>query len=129
MRCLIPPCIALVLSVGGLWSADPARVAAQEAGGKTAASFVGTKAGQEWSDNGLKIKFCWCPAGKFTMGSPKDEKDRGDDEDQVSVTISRGFWLGKYEVTQGEWKALMDSAPWSGKKSVKEGDTYPAANL
>ena len=57
--------------------------------------FVGTKAGQAWDGNALKMRFCWCPAGKFTMGSPKNEKDRYDDEDQVSVTLTRGFWLGR----------------------------------
>jgi len=35
----------------------------------TAVAFsVGTKAGQEWSSNGLKMKFCWCPPGTFLMG-------------------------------------------------------------
>jgi sulfatase modifying factor 1 len=66
--------------------------------------FAGTKPGQEWSDNGLKTKFCWCPAGKFTMGSPK-----GLYEDQAEVTLSRGFWLGKYELTQGEWRQIMET--------------------
>src|SRR5262245_34028909 len=60
-------------------------------------TFAGGKAGQERSDNGLKMKLCWCPAGRFTMGSPKEERLSRDDEAQVSVTISRGFWLGKYE--------------------------------
>src|SRR5262245_65164824 len=107
MKCLFSPYVALVLAALGLQCADRARVVAQETRGKTVEGFAGTKAGQEWSDNGLKMKFCWCPAGKFTMGSPKDEKDRGADEDQVSVTISRGFWLGKYEVTQGGWGKIM----------------------
>ena len=31
----------------------------------------GKMAGDEQSDNGLKMKFCWCPPGKFTMGSPQ----------------------------------------------------------
>ena len=49
-------------------------------------SFAGKKAGDQWDGNGLKMKFGWCPAGKFTMGSPKDDKDRFDNEDQVQVT-------------------------------------------
>jgi formylglycine-generating enzyme required for sulfatase activity len=41
------------------------------------------------------------------MGSPKTEKERGDDEQQVDVTLTHGFWLGKYEVTHDEWKMVM----------------------
>jgi formylglycine-generating enzyme required for sulfatase activity len=54
----------------------------------------------------------WIPPGTFTMGSPPDEVDRDSDEGpQTAVTISRGFWIGKYEVTQGEYQAVMGSNP------------------
>ena len=77
----------------------------------------------------LKMKFCWCPPGEFTMGSPREEPDRATDgsEDQVQVKLSKGFRLGKYEVTQAQWKRVMDSQPWSGKGYVKEGDDCPAS--
>jgi hypothetical protein len=39
------------------------------------------------------------PAGRFTMGSPKDEPERGDNEDQVSVTIGKPFVVGRFAVT------------------------------
>jgi formylglycine-generating enzyme required for sulfatase activity len=93
----------------GLWMLPARDVPAQApaAGGK---KFAGTRAGQEWDGNGLKMKFCWCPAGKLTMGSPGGEKDRDEDEDQFSVTISRGFWLGKYELTQREWEPVMGTS-------------------
>ena len=52
------------------------------------------------------------PPGTFRMGSPPDEVDRFDWEGpQTAVTISRGYWLGKYEVTQGEYLAVMGSNP------------------
>ena len=52
------------------------------------------------------------PPGTFRMGSPTNEVDRWDNEGpQTAVTISRGFWMGKYEVTQGEYLALMGSNP------------------
>ena len=52
------------------------------------------------------------PPGTFRMGSPTDEVDRFDWEGpQTAVTISRGFWMGKYEVTQGEYEAVMGSNP------------------
>jgi formylglycine-generating enzyme required for sulfatase activity len=52
------------------------------------------------------------PPGTFRMGSPTNEVDRDPDEGpQTAVTISRGFWMGKYEVTQGEYLAVMGSNP------------------
>ena len=96
--------------------------------GKAAApNLAGTKAGQVCDDNGLKMKLVWCPAGDFTMGSPKEEKGRSDFEAQVQVTLTEGFWLGQHEVTQSEWHRVMQSAPWSGKDFVKEGRDYPAS--
>lgn len=48
------------------------------------------------------------PGGKFTMGSPEDEEDRGDDEGpQFEVTVEP-FWMGKYEVTWAEYKPFMN---------------------
>lgn len=88
--------------------------------------LVGSRAGQERDDNGLKMQFCWCPPGKFAMGSPKDEPGRGAFEAQVVVTLTRGFWLGKHEVTQGQWEQVMGSKPWSDTTNVKEGTDYPA---
>jgi formylglycine-generating enzyme required for sulfatase activity len=57
------------------------------------------------------IEFVWIPAGSFTMGSPADEVGRNPDETQHKVILSRGFWLGKYEVTQAQWTAVMGSNP------------------
>jgi formylglycine-generating enzyme required for sulfatase activity len=52
------------------------------------------------------------PPGTFRMGSPTNEVDRWDgDGPQTAVTISRGFWMGRYEVTQGEYLAVMGSNP------------------
>lgn len=52
------------------------------------------------------------PPGTFRMGSPTTEVDRTEYEGpQTAVTISRGFWMGKYEVTQGEYLTLMGTNP------------------
>jgi formylglycine-generating enzyme required for sulfatase activity len=48
----------------------------------------------------------YIPSGTFTMGSPASELGRDTDETQHSVTLSRSFFLGQTEVTQGQWKAL-----------------------
>jgi formylglycine-generating enzyme required for sulfatase activity/serine/threonine protein kinase len=52
-----------------------------------------------------EVRFHWCPPGTFTMGSPNNEKDRYIDEDQVSVTLTKGYWMMETEVTQGLWQA------------------------
>ena len=72
-------------------------------------AFAGKKAGEERSA-GAGIQFCWCPAGTFVMGSPKEEKDGKFDyssPDQVEVTLTKGFWLAKYELTQQQWERVM----------------------
>ncbi len=48
--------------------------------------------------------------GTYTMGSPRNEKDRDDDECQHSVTVS-SFEIGKYEVTQADWRKVMGEDP------------------
>jgi len=56
--------------------------------------------------------FVWIPPGKFLMGSPESEQDRQAEEGpQTQVTITRGFWMGRHEVTQGEYEALMGNNP------------------
>jgi formylglycine-generating enzyme required for sulfatase activity len=92
-------------------------------------SFLGTHAGQVRDDNGLKMKLVWCPPRKFTMGSPNGERERNDAEDQVQVSLTKGFWLGQYEVTQRQWQRVMETTPWRGERSVEEGDNYPATWL
>ena len=59
----------------------------------------------------LGMEFAWIPAGKFEMGSPEGEAGPDGDERQHEVTLSQGFWMGRYEVTQGEWEAVMGSNP------------------
>jgi len=54
----------------------------------------------------------WIPPGRFMMGSPETERGRWDSEGpQMRVTLTKGFWMGKYEVTQGEYLAVMGNNP------------------
>ena len=69
------------------------------------------KEGEEFTINdpyGMNMTMKWCPAGSFTMGSPATEDGRFDNEAQHHVTLTKGFWMGETEVTQGQWKRLMD---------------------
>jgi len=72
---------------------------------------------------GAKMKFCWIPPGKETLGSPAKEKGRTADEAEHPFE-TRGFWLGKYEVTQKEWALVMGSNP-----SQFKGDGLPAEHV
>ena len=45
------------------------------------------------------------------MGSPLSEADRDKDEIQRQVTFTKGFYLGKYEVTQAQWERVMGNNP------------------
>jgi len=58
------------------------------------------------------VEFVWVRPGEFRMEA--DGSDRLDDERSVTrVRISRGFWLGKYEVTQSQWQSVMGTNPSS----------------
>ncbi|MEW6235804.1 MAG: formylglycine-generating enzyme family protein [Candidatus Omnitrophota bacterium] len=58
------------------------------------------------------------PAGTFMMGSPMREKDRYDDEGpQHQVTITKPFYMGKYEVIQAQWQAVMGGNPSHFKRN------------
>ena len=71
-------------------------------------------------ENALGMKLCWIPAGKFTMGSPEDEAGReADKEAQVKVELTRGFWIGQYEVTQEEYEEVMGTNPAKFKEVGK----------
>ena len=62
----------------------------------------------------------WIAPGTFTMGSPSKEKDRSGERPQTKVTISRGFLMSKYEVTQAQYKAVVGTNP-----SFFKGDNNP----
>jgi len=55
----------------------------------------------------ISLDMIFCPPGTFTMGSPTTEAGRGADETQHQVTLTNGFYLGKYEVTQGQYETVM----------------------
>jgi uncharacterized repeat protein (TIGR02543 family) len=92
-----------------------------------AASVVATAANHtlhaRWQGSGVEPApgFVVIPAGTFIMGSPVDELGRGTNEGQVSVTLTKAFFLETAEVTQAQWKALSGGVNPSGFA----GDTLP----
>lgn len=61
--------------------------------------------------NVVDMKFVWIPPGTFMMGSPKEEKERGSDEKEHKVTLSKGFYMSVFTTTQEQWKAVMGNEP------------------
>jgi formylglycine-generating enzyme len=92
-----------------------------------ARSFIGSKPGDGRTVAGVKL--CWCPPGRFLMGSPKSEPERRLGEDQVEVTLTRGFWTAKFEATQGDWKGVVGKLPGPLTNELPEGDDYPVGNV
>jgi len=99
-----------------------ARGSAIDAG--QARSFDGANPGEEREIEAVRI--CWCPPGQFVMGSPPGETYHRPDEAQVPVTLTKGFWTAKFEVTQGQWQRVLGTFP--GRKpsaEFGEGDEVP----
>ena len=117
--------------------------------------MVDENSGQVREDNGLKMKLVWCPPGIFTMEQRKvieqpppmdtNTVNESDDDEVVDepaptplattsvspvrVFLKYGYWLGKYEVTQSEWKQVMNTEPWKGRRYMQEGADYPATYI
>jgi len=89
----------------------------------------------EYQGEGPKMEFVRIPAGSFHMGSPPSEEGRDDNEGPVhEVRITKPFYMGKYEVTQAQWEAVMgmtvrqqrdkDGSPWRLKGEGPEHPIY-----
>lgn len=77
----------------------------------------------ENSGDNRDLKFQWIDisCGTFTMGSSVGKEW---DSPPHQITISKGFQIGKYEVTQAQWKAVMDSNP-----SLNSGRSNPVEQI
>jgi formylglycine-generating enzyme required for sulfatase activity len=67
----------------------------------------------------------WIPPGTFTLGSPSNELDRYWNEGpQTRVTLSRGFWMAKFPVTQVQYFNVVGANP-----SLYEGADLPVDSV
>ena len=74
---------------------------------------VRPEAGSPWTvvlPIGSEMTFVPCSSGLFQMGSPEGEPGRYTNETIHIVRISRSFWMGETEVTQGQWRSLMGTS-------------------
>jgi formylglycine-generating enzyme required for sulfatase activity len=86
---------------------------------------------REWRDPATGMEFVLVPAGRFLLGSPPKEDGRKEGEGpQTEVEISRDFYLGKYEVTVGEFRRFIQGtgyqteAETDGGAHVREGEDW-----
>ena len=62
---------------------------------------------EKFKVSSISMEMIFCPPGTFIMGSPTIEKGHHEDESQHQVTLTNGFYLSKYEVTQGQYETVM----------------------
>ena len=113
--------IGLVALIGGYSFLSP-----DGQGEVSVAAFV---EGKPWTVPSIELEMNWCEPGVFHMGSPEKEKGRNQDETRHEVTLTQGFFLGKFEVAQEEWKAVMGTSPskYFGPKRPVENITWDQA--
>jgi formylglycine-generating enzyme required for sulfatase activity len=68
---------------------------------------------------GVLIELVWMDPGTFFMGSPEDEEGRYNDEQRHEVRLTRGFWIGRYPVTQAQWQAVAGAHPTETSQSAE----------
>jgi len=72
-------------------------------------------AGQSYIVSGLGLKMVYVAPGKFTMGTPINDLDSFSYETPHCVTITKGFWIGKFELLQNEYQKIMGINPSNDK--------------
>jgi formylglycine-generating enzyme required for sulfatase activity len=99
-------------------SAAPARLFAQVTGTGAANPVVSGQAGEEVVFNlpgGVTLAMVKIPRGSFLMGSTQSEVDAGwadsNELPQHTVNIAYDYYMGKFEVTQRQWQAVMGNNP------------------
>lgn len=92
------------------------------------------QAGDTWVEPATGMVFVWIPAGVFQMGCGPWDGEGNRDELPVHEVFVDGFWLGKYSVTQNEWKKVMSGMIWHKVRSrnpswFKRGGQYPVEQV
>jgi formylglycine-generating enzyme required for sulfatase activity/uncharacterized caspase-like protein len=70
-------------------------------------------------EKGVNLDMVYIPSGKFTMGSPPEEKGSEDERPQIKDVNVSAFYMGKYEVTQAQWQAIMGNNPANFKDNLQ----------
>ncbi|MBF0358546.1 MAG: formylglycine-generating enzyme family protein [Magnetococcales bacterium] len=78
-----------------------------------------------WTERFSGMEFIWVEGGCFKMGSPPHAVGRDSDEEPVHKACVSSFWMGKYEVTQGQWRTIMRGNP----SKFRNVDTHPVEKI
>lgn len=81
--------------------------------------------GKTWTDPVTGMDFVWVPGGCFDRGCGDWDGECCDSELPVREVCLDGFWMGKYEVTQGQWTQIMGS----NSSNFQSGDNYPVEQV
>jgi formylglycine-generating enzyme required for sulfatase activity len=122
---------ALVYESEGKTYAGRVTVEAKERGRTEATAVLVERAAGETKTitlpGGATMEMAWCPPGSFLMGSPRDEKGREKGaeglETQHRVTLTKGFWIAKTEVTVKQWTSVM------GGEASSKMNALPVVNV
>ncbi|MFO1054020.1 MAG: SUMF1/EgtB/PvdO family nonheme iron enzyme [Planctomycetota bacterium] len=75
----------------------------------------------------IGIDFVAIPAGRFALGSPKEEEGRFDDEGYVRDVEIAAFDMARTEITRGDWRRVMPKSSWPTEwSSARDDDALPA---
>jgi formylglycine-generating enzyme required for sulfatase activity len=119
-----PDPVAVIPAVGNLLVSPFTEAKAKEVQKAVAKSLQKEVEEKEDLGKGIKLEMVLIPAGKFMMGSPASEVGRVDNEAQHEVKLTKPFYMGKYEVTQEQWQAVMGNNP-----SAVKGEKLPVTNV
>lgn len=111
-KLLIPALLSCLIVIAAL-----AGISMTRRGQEAEALQTEPQVGTVWKEPVTGMEFVWVPTGNFMMGFNEGEVD----EQPVHKVHISGFWMGKYEVTQGQWKAIMNE----NKAKFIKGDNYP----
>jgi len=70
-------------------------------------SAINNSSKTHYSESAANLEMIWIEPGNFVMGSAENESNRAVNEQQHDVNVTKGFYLGKYEVTQSQYEAVM----------------------
>jgi len=92
--------------------ADIIDIAAESLAPDGKASLKRNQIGDTWVEPVTKMEFAWVPSGTFRMGSGDWDREGEKGEFPAHTVSLDGFWLGKYPVTQAEWKKVLAGRFW-----------------
>ncbi len=111
--------------ITGLGPSAPAKKPETGSGSPRTSTAESGAPGKTWTDPVTGMEFVWAPGGCYQMGCGSWTDNCDSDEKPVHEVCLDGFWMGKYEVTQGQWEKVMAGNP----SNFKNGSNYPVEQV